>query len=344
MKGTLEIMRKKGASIILLVLILSLILSACMLPQEDDLLPPDLLQPEEIIFQTIEVELGTIQDILEDFVTTASSIRYEMTFHNRSGFLAELNVRPGQEVQEGDVLARLDTGSLYIDIQLQQLEVERQQLLHEDTIRFGATRLARRLSELDLERAELRLQQLEEEMEKSSIIAPVDGEVVFLNNVGIGEFVPGRTVILTIADPAFIQFEYTGTQTARIRQGMEAEIHIGSQTIPARVSMTPTNAPEEDRDRLRNTIVFTAINPDDLPRDMRIGARHNFSIFMDEREDVIVIPSSAVTNFMGQSFVQILENGMRTERDLDIGITSRTHVEVLTGLTEGELLIIGVER
>ncbi|MCL2425799.1 MAG: efflux RND transporter periplasmic adaptor subunit [Oscillospiraceae bacterium] len=337
-------MRNKRASIIIFILISALLLSGCMLPREDELLPPNLLQPEEVIFQTIEVERGTIQDILEDFVTTASSIHYDMTFHNRSGFLVELNVRPGQDVQEGDVLARLDTASLYIDIQLQQIEVERQQLLHEDVIRFGGTRLARRLSELDLERAELRLQQLEDEMEKSTIIAPVDGEVVFLNNIGIGEFVPGRTVLMTIADPEFIQFEYTGTQTGRIRQGMEAEIQIGTQRIPARVSMTPTNAPEEERDRMRNTIIFTADDPNDLPHDIRIGTRFNFSIFMDEREDVIVVPISAVTNFMGQSFVQILENGMRTERDLEIGITSRTHVEVITGLTEGELLIIGIER
>jgi len=48
--------------------------------------------------------------------------------------------------------------------------------------------------------------------------------------------------------------------------------------------------------------------------------------------------------FMGQSFVHVLEDGIRTERDLDIGITTGTHAEVLSGLEEGELLIIGIER
>jgi len=315
-----------------------------MLPQEESLLPPDLLRHEEVTFQTIEVTRGTIQDILEDHAVAGSSIHYEMTFHNRSGFLSELNVHRGQEVQKGDVLARLDTDSLEIDIQRQRIEVERHEMVINEIRRTGGTRFARRNAEMDLEIAELILQQLEDEFEKATITAPVDGEIVFLSEFRIGEFIPGRSIVMIVADPAFMQFEYTGARADRLRYGMEAEIIIDSQSIPARVSMTAATAPAEERDRYRNTVIFSVNNLDDLPVDLRIGTRVRFSIFIDESEDALIIPLSTISTFLGQSFVQVLEDGMRTERDLDIGITTQTHAEVLSGLEEGELLIIGVER
>jgi len=315
-----------------------------MLPREEDILPPDLLRPEEVRFLTTEVERGTIQDILEDSIITVSSVHYEMTFSNRSGFLAELDVRAGQSVKEGDLLARLDTGSLEIDIQRQVIEIERRTLALAEVRRTGGSAFYRRNAELDLELAELTLQQMEEELAKSSIVAPINGEVIFVNTFRIGEFVPGRSVVLTIADPSQVQFEYSGTQIGRIRYGMEAEIIINSQRIPAKVSLTPSSVPQEDRDRFRNIVIFTVNDQNDLPQDLSLGSRNQFSIFIEEKRDVIVIPVTAMSNFMGQFYVQVLDNGLRTERDLDIGITTRTHVEVISGLEEGELLIVGVER
>jgi len=250
-----------------------------MLPREEDLLPPDLLQPEEVRFITAEVGRGTIQDILEDSVVTGSSVHYQMTFHNRSGFLAELEVHTGQEVSEGDVLARLDTGSLESDIIRQGIEVEKLQLVLEETRRTGGSRFSRRYAELNLEAAELMLMQLEEELAKSSIIAPVDGEVVFLSDHRVGDFIPGRAIVMTIADPTQVQFEYSGTQTGRIRHGMDVELLIGDVSYPARVTMIPANAPPEDSYRLRNTVIISANDPESLPNGLRIGTRHRFSIY-----------------------------------------------------------------
>jgi macrolide-specific efflux system membrane fusion protein len=329
---------------IFIVVIAVYLLSGCMLPREEDLLPPDLLQPEEVNFRTVEVEKGTIQDILEDTVVAGSSVHYEMTFHNRSGFLAELDVRPGQEVKMGDILARLDTGSLEIDILRQGIEVEKRKLTLEEVVRMRGSSFSRRHAELDLEIAELTLQQLEEEFAKSTITAPVDGEVVFLNNYSIGEFVPGRSVVMTIADPKHVQFEYTGTQTGRIRHAMEATISIDSLTIPARVTMTPASAPSDDWERFRNTVIISVENPEALPDSVRLGSRYRFSIFIEEKQDVIVIPRSAMLSFMGQNYVQVLDDGLRTERDIAIGINTATLVEVQSGLEEGEMLIIGIER
>ena len=329
---------------ILVLFSLLFVLPGCFFPVEEDLLPPNLLKPEEIKFLTIEVERGTIQDILEDAVTVSSSVHYSLSFHNRSGYLLELNATTGKSVTAGEILARLDTGSLETDIIRQKIEVEKRTLSLEEVRITGGSRYARRFAELDLQLAELTLAQLEDDFEKSMIIAPIDGEVVFLGDFKIGGYVPGRSVIFNIADPTKLQFEYTGNLSARIRHGMEAQLRIGDKTVPATVTMTPVTAPAEDRERYRNTVILVANNADDLPDDIRRGSRHRFSIFMEEKTNAIVIPVSAMSTFMGQTYVQILENGMRTERDIDVGIRTDTHVEVLNGINEGDLLIVGIER
>jgi len=192
--------------------------------------------------------------------------------------------------------------------------------------------------------AELTLEQLEDELAKSTIVAPVDGEIVFMGGYKIGEFVPGRSIVLTVADPNQIQFEYSGSQIARIRHGMEVDITVGTKNIPARVSMTPVNAPAEDRDRFRNTVIFSVNDPDDLPNNLKRGSRHKFRIFIEEKHDTIILPAGILSNFMGQNFVQVLEDGMRIERDVMTGIVTSTQVEILTGLNEGDLVIVGIER
>jgi len=335
----------KTIAILIIASILLTALSGCVfLPQEEDLLPFDLLQPADITFTTMQVERGSIQNILRDQSIAVSAVFYNMSFENRSGHLTEMNVNVGQEVKEGDVLARLDTGNLELDIRRQEIIVEKTELNRTEAGRSGSW-FAMRQAALDLELANLTLQQLKDEFEKASITAPHDGEVVFIADFRIGDFVPARRTVITIADPKQVQFEYNGHHSRVIRYGMEAEITLESNlTIPVRVSMTPHTAPTEERERYRDTVIFSAINQDDIPETIRLGRRYEFRIILEEKDNVIVLPRSVVSTFMGQYYVQILEDGMRMERDLVVGIVTDREIEVLSGLDENDEIITGIER
>ena len=329
---------------IITVVLLLFIITGCMLPGEEGLLPPVLLQPDKIVYITAEVERGTIKDILEDFVTVASSAYYDVYFETRSWYLYEMNFTHGMQVKAGDVLARLDTGSLEIDIQRQRIEVRKRQLSLDEITNNGGSDYIRMIAELDLELAELYLQQMEEEFEKSVLIAPADGVIAYKSSYGIGEFVPARSIICTIADTSLLHFEYTGSHVHRLRPGMETVLIANNLEISAAVTMTPDIAPAEIRPDLRNTVIFSAIDPYTLPENLGRGMRLKFSILMEEREDTIIIPSGIIYNFMGGYYVHVLENGIRMERDVEIGLLAPGQVEILNGLSEGELLIIGVEQ
>ena len=46
-----------------------------------------------------------------------------------------------------------------------------------------------------------------------------------------------------------------------------------------------------------------------------------------------------VNSFANRKFVNVLNDGIREERDIEVGIQNNTEVEVIKGLEEGELLI-----
>jgi len=339
--------KKRNVSICLIMtatVLLSLFSGCTLLPREEELLPFDLLQPADVTFTTMTVERGSIQSMLRDQSIAVSAVFYNMSFENRSGYLTEMNVTIGQTVEEGEVLARLDTGSLELDIRRQEIFVEKSELSLTEARRSGSW-FAMRQAALDLELANLTLEQLTVEYEKASIVAPHDGEIVFISDFRIGDFVPGRRIVMTIADPTQIQFEYSGQHSRVIRYGMEAFISLEQDLIiPVVVSMTPHTAPPEERDRYRDTVIFSAVNPEDIPETIRLGRRYEFRIILEEKEDVLVLPRSVVSTFMGQYYVQILEDGMRMERDLVVGIVTDREIEIISGLDEDDIIITGIER
>ena len=78
-------------------------------------------------------------------------------------------------------------------------------------------------------------------------------------------------------------------------------------------------------------------NPDGK---LRIGMMTQCSILVANAENVLVIPTIAITRADGKYYVRILKNGDEVEqREIQIGITDGVYTEVVAGLSEGEEVI-----
>jgi multidrug efflux pump subunit AcrA (membrane-fusion protein) len=61
----------------------------------------------------------------------------------------------------------------------------------------------------------------------------------------------------------------------------------------------------------------------------------------NSKENVLVIPKSAILKNDGKTFVQVLKGKSFEEREIEIGLQgSGDMVEVVSGLAEGERLVI----
>ena len=63
---------------------------------------------------------------------------------------------------------------------------------------------------------------------------------------------------------------------------------------------------------------------------------------LDTRQDVLMVPASAVTNLKDYTVVYYQdEEGMKNYKIVEVGMEADGMVEIIAGLTEGECIITG---
>ena len=73
---------------------------------------------------------------------------------------------------------------------------------------------------------------------------------------------------------------------------------------------------------------------------LREGLTVTVSILVDERNDVLLVPNSAITRQGQETFVQVSKDGVIEERSIKTGISDWQYTEVTDGLSEGEQVLV----
>ncbi len=330
-------------SVKILSLIMSLascmILSGCgLFPEEEEALAPPLKAPVAVTYTTTTAELGTIIDSVTTTGTFISTETYDLSFDKRSGYLSELYVQPGDAVEKGQLLAKLDTDSLELDIKKQKLSVERAQIaLNAAKAAENATSDSIRLAEIDYEMQKLQLDELQDELQKQSIYAPADGVVSYIASTGVGQYVTARSTLIRVVDPYSIQIECTGDNVSNFHLDQEVIVTLDQTEYAGKVVMTSAESPVD----VETTGSFIRVEvTDELPEGNWLGKSATIELIRQKKENVLVIPRNVVSMYSGESYVLVLEDGVKKERIIETGIKNSTEIEVLSGLEEGEEIII----
>lgn len=378
--------RQKVVRSILLVMAAILLLQGCsLMPEEEEVLAPPVLEPEAVEYTTQKVERGDIANTVNGSGTIASTKQYALSFPYRSGYIKEIYVKQGDTVESGQLLAELDTDSLDKDIEKKELEIEKLQIeldglkaespsnelerkrLKLDYLRdrleaypdealdlnYQIQDLELEIEELeqapednylveskekDLEIAQIDLEDLQLTREKSRIVSPCAGQVVFLEEIGVGDYIAAQKVLLTVADPSDLVLEYTGTSALKMKVGMPVTVSLAGTEYEGEVVTTPSDFPLEEQETKKETVL---IRVDGLPEEAEIGDSASFEVVLEEKQDVLIVPKRAVMQYMGVYTARVLsEDNIRSERDIEVGIETATQYEVISGLEEGDVVIL----
>ena len=79
-----------------------------------------------------------------------------------------------------------------------------------------------------------------------------------------------------------------------------------------------------------------------LPEDFELkeGLTVTVTIIVEQRQDILRVPNSAISSVGGRTIVQVIKDGVTEQRDITTGITDYQYTEVTSGLTEGEQIVI----
>lgn len=313
------------------------VLAGCgLFPKEEKVLAPPLLTPPEVVYDTEEVKRGSIENKVTVLATFTPVEQHVLGFRSRSGRLRALYVKIGDEVKAGALVAELDTGSLEYRISRLKLLVRKAELASDRAAALNRDRFERELASLDVELARLDLADAESELEQSRLYATAAGTVVYLSRVKEGDVVGAYETVAQIADPRKLQLIYKGDRASEFRLGMKVKVSHGGRDYDGEVVMAPGTTPYDAPDDLRQSMMVALAR---MPADARRGDSAAVSIVLARRDNVVVIPQDLVHRYLGRTYVQVMEDGVKTERTIELGLQTTTEVEVVKGLDAGEQIV-----
>ena len=321
-----------------LVTIALLCLAGCYLfPREEKVLAPPLMVTPEVAYSTVEAKKKMIESktiVSGSFVSVTETPLY---FQSGGSRLKRIAVTSGEEVKAGALVAELDTGALENRIAQGRILLRKAQVTLDRATALGRDRFEKELASLDIDLANLQLQELLDTRDESRLVAPVGGRVVYVAGTRPGDLVDAYRTIVQLADPKNLQAVYKGDKGGDFTVGGVVTMTLSDGTsFPGEVTMAPGSTPADAPEDLRGAVVVKSRS---LPQSVRIGDSASITRILARRENVIVIPQDLVRTYLGRDFVQVVENGQMKERTIQLGVQTATEVEVKSGLSEGEKIL-----
>lgn len=161
-----------------------------------------------VLVATQAVVRGVVNDRLSA-IGTGDAIRSVVVMPQASGTIREILIKSGDRITKGQVLAKLDSEEQVIargqaDVALKSA-VEKSSLYH--NIKSSVSRMDVFDAEIAEQGARLQLQAAELNLERRSIVAPIDG-IVGIIPVNIGDNVSTTTPVATLDDRTEILVDY----------------------------------------------------------------------------------------------------------------------------------------
>jgi len=152
------------------------------------------------------------------------------------------------------------------------------------------------------------------------------------------------TALTTLADMSALIFKGTVDEidVGKLREGMEARIKIGAlpeADVQGQVyKIAPKSTTAEGATLFDIEIELRPVTDVTL----RAGYSANAEIIVQSREDVLLLPERLVTFADGQGSVEVpgaSEDAPPVKKDVKVGLSDALNIEVIEGLSEGDLVI-----
>lgn len=314
--------------------------SACQLmPKEEPELPPPIKEPPKQEYKTNPVTRGTLVDEVKNvtakFVCLAQT---EVSFPEKGMKLKEFKVKKGDKVNVGDVLVEADTTDLENTIKEKEISLRKQELTYAQQKLNGADGYTLLKTSIDIDAARESLENLKKNLEQAKLVAPVSGEVSFVDDtLKEGDTIDAKRVLVKIADLSQLQLESTGNANlSKIKLGMKATVNYNNKQYEGVVVATPRD--NQNTSDGKNVVRIKVNNLTDGVK--AIDDTASFSVVTEVKENVLKTYKNYVSQKDGKNIVYVLENGIKTARTVELGLQTGNEVEIVSGLKEGELVIV----
>ncbi|MEM7359204.1 MAG: efflux RND transporter periplasmic adaptor subunit [Pseudomonadota bacterium] len=244
-------------------------------------------------------------------------------------------------------LARATEGRMAIsglDFQKSQDEVEAAEYAFDHAVAdadLDAESLAfeARAMQLQLDQQSLLVSNLQRQVDELTLRSPVGGIVGNLL-VEDRQDVASNTPVMSVVDLSQFEIEADVPQSYAddISIGMPAEISNGATSFDAEIISI---SPEIIDDQVTTRLQFVGSPPEGLRRNQRLTTR----VLLEQKNNVLTVKRGQFIEQSSGRFAYRVDGNIATRLPISIGARSLAKVEVLSGLNEGdEIIISSVEQ
>lgn len=322
------------------------LLGGCALfPEEEEPISVPLLEVKQVEYLTRTPERMTIENRVEGRAEIVPMHSKQVSFENSSGAIAKLYANYGDYVEEGDLLCALESPNIGEELTEAEMRAEISEMEYAQSAKRYKNG---EISEIEWKRAELSiyivrrdLAKLREQYENTQLYAPMSGQITYRADVAEGEKVQAKDTLFTISSLDQLCVRYSGIDYAKLPLYAECDITLTrgseSETYRGTVIQTPDNLPDTALSADRYSVLLELDGS--LPEGTEIGTQVTLSYLIERSENALVIAKSALKTSGTRTYVYVLEDGYRRERDVQTGISSAYNIEIISGLKDDDQII-----
>lgn len=324
-----------------IALLLILIFAAC---QESDTAADANGDDEESPPVPVEIETPSRGDIHAVYTGTAplEAFAEAEVVAKVAGEVRSILVEEGDIVKKGQILARLDGDRLRLELNESEARLRKLQRDYDRNVDLSSKGL---ISAGDFEKIKYDKEALQAthklaslELDYTQIRAPIDG-VVSERFIKVGNTLAAGDPVFRVTgfDPLVAYLHVPEREFSKIKVGQTVGLQIDALSASPIVAKVSRVSPIIDP--VSGTFKVT-IEISDQSRRIKPGMFARIGIVYDSHQNALQIPRSALLEQLGQASVFIVENDVAVRRNVQVGYTDRGRLEILSGLSDDDKVII----
>jgi HlyD family secretion protein len=255
------------------------------------------------------------------------------------GRVKEVNVKLGDSVREGQILAQVENDDLRSRLQSTLEEYERSQRLSKSDA----------MSQSGVTQARASYDAAVSAYDKSLIKAPYDGMVAELN-LEVGELsqitavIPQAPIRIVDVKPRYVRAEIDEVDLPKVKVGLPARVKIlaiRKEPFKARVrKVVPFVSSIREQDRTSE--IELEIDSEGLI--LPAGASADVEVITETKDDVVTVTSRALLGRGEERYVYVLDGSKLKKAPVKIGIYGYTVSEVVSGISPADRVVLPSDK
>lgn len=306
---------------------------------------------EAITVEADRVQRKTLTKSITASGELDSEVKAELKFES-SGRVVWLAARVGERVEKNQALASLDKKTL--EEQLRQAEAARDKAI-ETRREFReahksdspSQELFSQFAQYDAQvrSAESGVEEAQIALDKATLISSIAGIIteININEGAVYQTTSGPAITVANFSPENLYFkaEVDEEDLGQIFLEQQAEITLDADTGKTGfIGKVREMAPQTSLNEAGDKVVEVKINFEDvLSENLRLlGLSGDAEIIISRVEKGLILPFEAIVTKNGENFVWKIEAGKARKVGIEIGLESEFEVEIISGLSEGDLV------